>query len=131
MPSRTKARPVTTVVPASDPLLRRERRTYEARKAELLREAEGRFVLINGDTVVDFFDTYLDAAREGWRRFGNVPLLVKRIQETEVIETIGPVAVDATPSLGQTSYPEYAVCLEIPSVSAFELPVVAMPLHGP
>jgi hypothetical protein len=69
-------------------------RLYEASKADLLREAEGRFVLIKGDSIAGVYDTYLDAAREGWRRFGNVPLLVKQIQEADAVETVASSTVD-------------------------------------
>jgi hypothetical protein len=75
-------------------LLERERRHYEAKKGDLLREAEGRFVLIKDEAVVGLFDTYLDAAREGWRWFGNVPLFVKQIRETDAVETVALGTVD-------------------------------------
>lgn len=94
MPSRTKPRPVTAIAPESGALLERERRHYEAKKGDLLREAEGRFVLIKDEAVAGLFDAYLDAAREGWRRFGNVPLLVKQIRETDAVETVALGTVD-------------------------------------
>ena len=49
-------------------ILEKEIKTYEDRKAELLAE-EGKFVLIRGDEVSGFFDTYHDA--DSWNRIPN------------------------------------------------------------
>jgi hypothetical protein len=56
--------------------------TYRSRLPELLAH-EGQFVLIKGDRVIGFFDNSSEAIREGYRRFGPVPLLVKRITASE------------------------------------------------
>ena len=48
-----------------------------------------------GDAIAGIYDTYLEAAREGWRRFGNVPLLVRQIREIDVVETAARGIVDA------------------------------------
>lgn len=58
--------------------------TYKARLPELLAH-EGRFVLIKGKDVIGFFDTSSEAIREGYRRFGVVPMLVKRIAAVEPV----------------------------------------------
>ena len=57
--------------------LEKERRTFEAHKAELLASHAGRFALIKDDKVIDVFDTNLDAIQQGYRHCGNVPFLVR------------------------------------------------------
>jgi hypothetical protein len=57
--------------------------TYRARLSEMVREHEGEFVLIKGNEVVGFFADDSLAIREGYRRFGVVPLLVKQVKAHE------------------------------------------------
>jgi len=64
--------------------LQKELRTYAAHKSELLRRARGKYVLIKGSRVIGTFDSELDAAHQGYERFGNVPFLVKQVVEVEV-----------------------------------------------
>lgn len=68
---------------ASEHSLTREIQTYEARKAELLREAAGKYVLIRGEEVAGTFDDQMAAVRFGVRTYGVVPFLVRRIEEVE------------------------------------------------
>lgn len=63
--------------------LEQELLTYQAHKSDLLAKARGKFVLIKGDQIVGTFDTTKDALREGYQRFGVVPMLVKEILELE------------------------------------------------
>ncbi len=65
-------------------LLDTEVQTYERHREELLGAAEGKFVLIHGSDVAGTYDSKVDAIAEGYRRFGNVPFLVKHILEVEV-----------------------------------------------
>lgn len=65
-------------------LLDQELQTYEKEKDRLLAQAKGKFVLIKGDQVVDFFDTETDAIRHGYEHLGNTPFLVKQVLEIEV-----------------------------------------------
>jgi hypothetical protein len=65
-------------------LLKKEIETYIAHKAELVGQSKGKFVLIKDDKVIDVYDTKMDAIRQGYERFGNVPFLVKLIVEVEV-----------------------------------------------
>lgn len=67
--------------------LERELATYKERFPELVQH-EGRFVLIQGDNVVDTFDSYADALKQGYKQFGLTPFLVKQIQSTEAIQFI-------------------------------------------
>jgi len=55
---------------ASRDELRTELETYEREKARLLNEAEGKYALIQGDKVIETFDTFEDALKEGYRLFG-------------------------------------------------------------
>ena len=57
--------------------------TYKARLPEMAHEHEGEYVLIKGNEVVGFYPDDASAIREGYRKFGIVPLLVKRVTATE------------------------------------------------
>ena len=46
-------------------------------------EHEGEFVLIQRTEIVGFSRTILGNSREGYRRFGFVPFLVKQVAATE------------------------------------------------
>lgn len=68
--------------------LEKELDTYREHLDELSQD-EGKFVLIQGDKVVDVFGDYEDALREGYREFGvDTPFLVKRIETTERVQYI-------------------------------------------
>jgi len=64
-------------------MLKKELETYKAQKSELIGKSKGKFALIKDDKVIDVFDTKIDAIRQGYERFGNVPFLVKQIVEVE------------------------------------------------
>jgi hypothetical protein len=64
--------------------LEKELATYQAKLAELKRH-EGKYVLIQGDQVVDTFTSYEDALKEGYKRFGLTPFLVKQILAIEPV----------------------------------------------
>ena len=61
--------------------------TYADHREELLRTAEDKFVLIHGHDVADVYAEKMEAVADGYRRFGNVPFLVKRIVRVEQPET--------------------------------------------
>jgi hypothetical protein len=65
-------------------ILEPELKTYEANRRELLGKARGKFVLIKDSDLIGIFDTELDAIRQGYQRFGNVPFLVNEIVEVDV-----------------------------------------------
>ncbi len=67
--------------------LERELPTYR-RKLPELRGAEGKYVLIHGEDVVDTYSTYDDAIKEGYVRFGLDPFLVKQIQIVEQVRFV-------------------------------------------
>lgn len=64
--------------------LEKELATYSAKLSDL-KQHEGKFVLIQGDAVVDMFSSYDDALKEGYKRFGLVPFLVKQIHAVEPV----------------------------------------------
>ena len=64
-------------------LLQKELDTYEAHKADLLTGSAGKYVLIRGDEVIGTYVVQADAIAEGYRRFGNVPFLVKEVTEID------------------------------------------------
>ncbi|MGI8854824.1 MAG: hypothetical protein ACR2JW_03655 [Thermomicrobiales bacterium] len=61
--------------------------TYAEHRDELLREAEGKFVLIRGRAVAGIYATHMEAVDAGYYQFGNVPFLVKEIVAVEQPET--------------------------------------------
>jgi hypothetical protein len=72
--------------PQPEPPLRQELETFDAHRAELLGQALGKYALVHTDQIVGVFDTEADAIREGYRQFGNVPYLVKKITPVDIPE---------------------------------------------
>jgi hypothetical protein len=50
-----------------------------------LKAHEGKFVLIRGEEIIDFFSTYEDAIKAGYQKFKLEPFLVKRVLSTEPV----------------------------------------------
>jgi len=67
--------------------LEKELETYKRKLPELISE-EGKFVLMKGDDVCDTFTSYEDALKEGYKRFGLEPFLVKQIYAIEQVQLI-------------------------------------------
>ncbi len=67
--------------------LDRELETYKNKLSEL-KANEGKFVLIKGTDVVDTFDSYEDAIKEGYKKFKLEPFLVKQIHSIEKIQFV-------------------------------------------
>lgn len=67
--------------------LERELKTYNDHVASWT-EHNGKYVLIHGDDVVDFFAAYEDAIKAGYQRFKLEPFLVKQINAVETIQHI-------------------------------------------
>jgi len=60
--------------------LQREMETFERERDNLLKAGNaGKFVVIKGEEVFDVFNTYEDALKQGLKKYGNVPFLVKEI----------------------------------------------------
>ena len=60
--------------------LSREYRYYCAHRAELLFHHLNKYVLIKGKELVGIFDNQEKAYVAGLARFGNVPMLIQRVQ---------------------------------------------------
>jgi len=60
-------------------MLESERAVYDAHIGVWLQEHANRFVLIKGDLVVGFFNTYQEALIEGGRRFGLTSYLIRPV----------------------------------------------------
>ena len=67
--------------------------TYKARLPEMAQEHEGEFVLIKGTEIVGFFPDDPTAEREGHRRFGLVPFVVKQVKAHERVVYIPNVVL--------------------------------------
>lgn len=79
--------------------LEKELATYKD-KLPNMKEHEGKFVLVHGDTIVDYFSTYEDAIKAGYQQFKLEPFLVKRVMSVEPIlfitRSIVPTKVAST-----------------------------------
>ena len=67
--------------------LETELATYRSKLPEL-KDKEGKFVLIRGTEIVDFFSAYDDAIKAGYEKFGLATFLVKQIQLIEQVQFI-------------------------------------------
>lgn len=74
--------------------LERELAIYRARLHEFA-EHEGKYVLIHGETVVEFFSSYEDAIKAGYAKFGLEPFLVKKVQTIEQLQYISRLSAPA------------------------------------
>ncbi|MCL5673787.1 MAG: hypothetical protein M1407_04125 [Deltaproteobacteria bacterium] len=66
----------------SDKFLKHELDRYKD-NLETLLVNEGRFVLIKDDDNFEFFDTYDDALKAGYEKYGVEPFLVHKISRIE------------------------------------------------
>jgi len=64
--------------------LLREIATYNSKLPELLAN-DGKYVLIKGDEVIDFYDTYADALKIAYEKFDDGEFFVKRISPAESV----------------------------------------------
>lgn len=69
--------------------LEKELETYNRELQTLLaNEGEGKFVLIQGDRVIDLFGTYEDAVKEGYKQFRlDTPFLIKQVSGVEQVHS--------------------------------------------
>ncbi len=67
--------------------LETELKTYERELPHLLKHKD-KFALIEGDTVVDTFDTYEDALKMGYKLFGRAPFMVKHIEPNSHVHLV-------------------------------------------
>jgi hypothetical protein len=65
--------------------LKKELETYEAHKLDLIGRAEGKYVLIQDSQIIDVWDTYEDALKAGYAKFGLTAFLVKQVTGIEQV----------------------------------------------
>ena len=65
--------------------LKTELDTYLRHKDELVRESEGKYVVVHGTEVIGVWDTYEDALRAGYEKVGLEPFLVKQVRSIEQV----------------------------------------------
>lgn len=65
-----------------DPLAE-ELRYYQEKRSDLLQHYKGKFVVIKGTELFGPLDTAEAAYEKGLEEFGNVPFLIKRVEESE------------------------------------------------
>ncbi|MBI5867243.1 MAG: hypothetical protein HZB43_02965 [candidate division Zixibacteria bacterium] len=63
--------------------LKVEREYYETNRAEYLKLYQGKFVLIRGQQMHGSFDTFEAAYTAGLDLFGNVPMFIRRVEESD------------------------------------------------
>ena len=64
--------------------LEKELETYKNNLPQL-KENEGKFVLIQGDKIESIHTSYEDAVKDGYKKFGLTPFLVKQILTIEQV----------------------------------------------
>jgi hypothetical protein len=69
--------------------LEKELSTYEQRLEDFLRDHEGQFVVIQGDQVAGFWDTYDEALKGGYARFNLTAFLVRKITRLPQVQFLG------------------------------------------
>jgi hypothetical protein len=74
-------------------VLKDELLTFKKNKNNLLREHSGKYVLISKTKIIGTFDSFNDAANEGFRAVGIRPFLVKELVEEEEKAVISSVFV--------------------------------------
>ena len=62
-------------------VLMAELETYKKNKSDLVKKYSGKYVLIKGKEIIDIFESEKDAINSGFKKFGNTPFLVKKIEE--------------------------------------------------
>lgn len=62
-----------------------EAATYERLKPAMLARSPGKYIVIVGDEVEGPVDTFSEALRAGYRRFGLGPLFIKQVLAVEPV----------------------------------------------
>ncbi|HEX9749697.1 MAG TPA: hypothetical protein VGB22_00190 [candidate division Zixibacteria bacterium] len=67
--------------------LQKELEYFESKKLELLEHFEHKYVLIKNTRMHGAFDSFQAAYERGIELFGNVPMLIKRVERDESVLT--------------------------------------------
>lgn len=71
--------------------LSKEVALYEKKRTVLLRKGKGRFVVIQGDELLSFFDSEEEALKQGYAHFNpHKPFLVRRVSSEESVHSFSP-----------------------------------------
>jgi hypothetical protein len=70
-------------IPRPQSVYETERATYRSRKADLLRTASGKFVVLKGQELEGPFPDFRSALKAGRRKFGHGPLYIKQVLAEE------------------------------------------------
>lgn len=63
--------------------LDQEIQTYEKNLSNLVKSDNNKYVLIKNTSIIDIFESYNDALKFAYNKFGNDTFLIKQIQEFE------------------------------------------------
>ncbi|HEY9123258.1 MAG TPA: hypothetical protein PK252_02685 [Bacteroidales bacterium] len=66
-------------------MFEKELEIFKKIKADLLSQYSGGFVVIKGDEVLGVWQSRLDALKSGIDKYGDVPFLVKNINESDIV----------------------------------------------
>lgn len=69
--------------PGGSILLRKESQFFKEQREELLKEHQGKFVLIKNERIWGIFETESDAIQNGYEQIGNEAFFVSRITEAQ------------------------------------------------
>jgi hypothetical protein len=75
------------VTPKSSTKLAKELKFYHAKLPEWA-EHEGKYALIHGEEIIEFYSSYEDAIKIGYSRFGLEPFLVKQVHVMEQVQFV-------------------------------------------
>lgn len=83
-------------------MLDKERKYFESKRANWLKEYFGKCVLIKDENLIGIFDNQTDTLIEGARRFGKGSFLVRKVENVEDIVyipalTLGILRADTAP----------------------------------
>lgn len=70
-------------------ILEREYAFFNPRRAELMREHPGEYIVISGDRIIGFFATEREAYEAGLAAVGNVAMLIEHLAESVPVVILG------------------------------------------
>ena len=78
----------TTESWADASVLENEVKFFETNRASLRADHPDRFVVIKEERVVGAYETFEDAYKDGIRQLGNVPMLIRHVDQEDEVHTI-------------------------------------------
>ena len=73
--------------------LQQEYDFFLAHLNEFMKTHLNEFVVIKGDKVIGFFNSYEKALRDGLQRLGDVPFFIKEVQEEKEVQFLHGVEI--------------------------------------